>query len=141
MSGQLSAEETRALLGSVNQAYNTQINDLLLSALVQTLAEWTGNPTVIIDLQGHGREELFADVDLSQTVGWFTTVFPVLLQMPALGRPAEVFKSIKEQLRGIPNRGIGYGSLQATCVKTLLLERNSRQFPRPKLVLTSLRTI
>ncbi|BAZ33597.1 amino acid adenylation domain-containing protein (plasmid) [Cylindrospermum sp. NIES-4074] len=111
----LSAEETKALLLSVNEAYNTQINDILLSALVQILAEWTGNSTVLINLEGHGREELFSDVDLSRTVGWFTSTFPVLLQLPKLDKPEKVIKSIKEQLRAIPNRGIGYGILRYLC--------------------------
>ena len=118
VSGEFSVEETTALLGSVNQAYNTQINDILLSGLVLSLAQWTGNSTVLIDLEGHGREELFSDVDLSRTVGWFTSVFPVLLQLPSLNQPAEVIKSIKEQLRGIPNRGIGYGLLRYLCQDT-----------------------
>ena len=118
VSRELSVEETTALLGSVNQAYNTQINDILLSGLVLSLAQWTGNSTVLIDLEGHGREELFSDVDLSRTVGWFTSVFPVLLQLPSLNQPAEVIKSIKEQLRGIPNRGIGYGLLRYLCQDT-----------------------
>jgi len=73
VSVKLTVEETQTLLGSVNEAYNTQINDILLSALVQVLAQWTGNATVVINLEGHGREELFSDVDLSQTVGWFTS--------------------------------------------------------------------
>jgi non-ribosomal peptide synthase protein (TIGR01720 family) len=112
VSVKLTVEETQTLLGSVNEAYNTQINDILLSALVQVLAQWTGNATVVINLEGHGREELFSDVDLSQTVGWFTSLFPVLLQLPKLDSPEKVIKSIKEQLRAIPNRGIGYGILR-----------------------------
>ncbi|KAB8314800.1 amino acid adenylation domain-containing protein [Tolypothrix campylonemoides VB511288] len=115
VSVKLNVEETRALLLSVNEAYNTQINDILLSALVVSLAQWTGNPTVVIDLEGHGREEIFSDVDLSRTVGWFTSLFPVLLQLPPLNQPASVIKSIKEQLRAIPNRGIGYGILHYLC--------------------------
>ncbi|MEH2238172.1 condensation domain-containing protein, partial [Nostoc sp.] len=115
ISMKLSAKETQALLLSVNEAYNTQINDILLSALVQVLAGWTGNSTVLIDLEGHGREELFCDVDLSRTVGWFTSLFPVLLQLPKLDQLASVLKSIKEQLRAIPNHGIGYGILRYLC--------------------------
>ena len=114
----LTVAETHRLLTSVNEAYNTQINDILLSALVQVLIEWTGNSTVIIDLEGHGREELFADVDLSRTVGWFTSLFPVLLQVPTSKQPGVVVKSIKEQLRAIPHRGIGYGILRYLCADT-----------------------
>lgn len=111
----LSGAETQALLGSVNEAYNIQINDVLLSALALCLTEWTGNCAVVIDLEGHGREELFEDVDLSRTVGSFTSLFPVLLQLPAARETATVLKSIKEQLRAIPNRGIGYGVLRYLC--------------------------
>ena len=114
----LSVEETRLLLGSVNEAYNTQINDILLSTLVIALAQWMGNSTFSIDLEGHGREELFESVDLSRTVGWFTSLFPVLLQLPTDDQPGSVIKSIKEQLRAIPNRGIGYGILRYLCEDT-----------------------
>ena len=105
----LSAEQTRALLQDVPKAYNTQINDVLLTGLVQTFTRWTGSYSLLIDLEGHGREDLFEDVDLSRTVGWFTSIFPVLLQLEDSNDPGEVLKSVKEQLRRIPNRGIGYG--------------------------------
>ncbi|WP_229547355.1 non-ribosomal peptide synthetase [Nostoc sp. CHAB 5836] len=108
----LSQEQTRALLQKVPSAYNTQINDVLLTALVQTLAEWTGKSTVLLDLEGHGREDLFVDVDISRTVGWFTSIFPVVLQLPNQNHLGEALKSIKEQLRAIPQRGIGYGILR-----------------------------
>ncbi|MBW4428168.1 MAG: amino acid adenylation domain-containing protein [Nostoc desertorum CM1-VF14] len=108
----LSVEDTQALLQKVPAAYQTQINDVLLTALVQTFAEWVGEPTLLLDLEGHGREEVFDDVDLSRTVGWFTTIFPVLLNLPATSDLATTVKTIKEQLREIPNRGIGYGVLR-----------------------------
>ncbi|QLE48446.1 amino acid adenylation domain-containing protein [Nostoc sp. C057] len=105
----LSVEQTRALLHDVPGAYNTQINDVLLTALVQTFTRWTSSYSLLIDLEGHGREDLFEDVDLSRTVGWFTSIFPVLLKLEDRNDPGEVLKSVKEQLRRIPNRGIGYG--------------------------------
>jgi amino acid adenylation domain-containing protein/non-ribosomal peptide synthase protein (TIGR01720 family) len=108
----LSEEQTRALLQDVPSAYKTQINDVLLTALVQSFAQWTGEGSLVIDLEGHGREDLFEDVDLSRTVGWFTTLFPVRLQLEEVDCPGEALKSVKEQLRRIPNRGIGYGVLR-----------------------------
>ena len=108
----LSQEQTCALLQQVPSAYNTQINEVLLTALVQTLAEWTGNSTVLIDLEGHGREDIFADVDVSRTVGWFTSIFPVILQLQNQNHLGEALKSIKEQLRAIPQQGISYGILR-----------------------------
>jgi amino acid adenylation domain-containing protein/non-ribosomal peptide synthase protein (TIGR01720 family) len=114
----LSVEETTALLQEVPESYRTQINDVLLSALVQAFSEWTGERRLLIHLEGHGREDIFDDVDLSRTVGWFTTIYPVLLEIPRklrtgqMSDPGEVLKSIKEQLRCVPNRGIGYGLLR-----------------------------
>jgi non-ribosomal peptide synthase protein (TIGR01720 family) len=108
----LSNTETQALLHDVPRVYQTHINDLLLTALAQTLAHWTGVSTLVVDLEGHGREEIVEGVDLSRTVGWFTTIFPVLLQLEPAATPAEALKSVKEQLRCIPQRGIGYGVLR-----------------------------
>lgn len=104
--------ETRSLLQLVPQAYNTQINDVLLSALGLALTRWLGQPGARISLEGHGREELFAGVDLSRTIGWFTALFPLRLDLPQAGGLREVLKSVKEQLRRVPNRGIGYGLLR-----------------------------
>ncbi|MEG4235326.1 amino acid adenylation domain-containing protein [Microcoleus sp. Pol11C3] len=108
----LSAEQTTALLKEVPSAYNTQINDVLLTALAQSFALWTGQTSLLIDLEGHGREELFSDLDLARTVGWFTSVFPVLLKLEQAEVTAKSLKSIKEQLRHIPQRGIGYGIIR-----------------------------
>ena len=108
----LNAAETRALLSEVPRVFHTEINDLLLTALAQSFAGWTGRRTLLVDLEGHGREELFADLDLSRTVGWFTTIFPVLLDLRGAASPIEELKRVKEQLRGIPRRGIGYGLLR-----------------------------
>jgi amino acid adenylation domain-containing protein/non-ribosomal peptide synthase protein (TIGR01720 family) len=108
----LTVEETKALLQEVPKAYKTQINDVLLTALVQAFTQWIGGHSLLVDLEGHGREEIFNDVDLSRTVGWFTTIFPVLLELGEAAHPGEALKAVKEQLRGIPNRGIGYGVLR-----------------------------
>ena len=108
----LSPGETRALLQDVPGAYRTQINDVLLAALGRVLARWTGGERVLIDLEGHGREQdLLAGSDLSRTVGWFTAIFPVAISMPPGGWDAAL-KSVKEQLRAVPHRGPGYGALR-----------------------------
>lgn len=107
----LSLEETQALLQQVPTAYQTQVNDVLLTALVQTFAEWTEQRSLLLTLEGHGREEIFEDVNLSRTVGWFTSHFPVLLTLGDAFTPEDALKTIKEQIRRIPNRGIGYGIL------------------------------
>jgi amino acid adenylation domain-containing protein/non-ribosomal peptide synthase protein (TIGR01720 family) len=108
----LTPAETQALLKQVPQVYNTQVNDLLLTALAQVLSKWLGSDTVSLDLEGHGREELFVDVDISRTVGWFTTVFPVVLELSGASNIGDAIKTVKEQLRQIPQKGIGYGLLR-----------------------------
>ena len=108
----LSAAQTQALLQEVPCAYRTQINDALLTALALSLTHWAGRKSWVIGLEGHGREELFAGVDLSRTVGWFTSLFPVRLQVEKGADPGAVLKGIKEQLRAVPDRGLGYGVLR-----------------------------
>lgn len=108
----LTAQETQALLQEAPQAYQTQVNDLLLTALAQTLSSWSGAQALWLDLEGHGREPIFDDLDLTRTVGWFTTLFPVRLDLPHTSGPGEVIKAIKEQLRGVPQKGLGYGVLR-----------------------------
>ncbi|HWO61879.1 MAG TPA: amino acid adenylation domain-containing protein, partial [Umezawaea sp.] len=110
VTAELDADLTRALLQDVPGAYRTRINDVLLAALGRVLAGWTGRDRVLIDLEGHGRDGDFLDgVDLSRTVGWFTSVFPVALDVPA-GDWGEVLKATKERLRAVPRRGIGHGA-------------------------------
>lgn len=107
----LDAEQTRALLEEVPKAYHTQINDILLTALLQSFKQWK-IPTLLIDLEAHGREDVFSDVDLSSTVGWFTTLFPVVLKLDDNRNLGVIIKSVKEQLRQIPARGFAYSLLR-----------------------------
>jgi amino acid adenylation domain-containing protein/non-ribosomal peptide synthase protein (TIGR01720 family) len=108
----LGLEDTRALLQDVPAVFLTRIDDVLLTALLQTHTRWTGTSSLLLELEGHGRGEVSADVDLSRTVGCFTTIFPVLLELKGNATPVEALKSVKEQLRQIPHRGIGYGLLR-----------------------------
>ncbi len=105
-------EETSILLREVAKDYRAQVNEVLLAALAQVITRWAGGEQTLIDLEGHGREELFDDVDLSRTVGWFTTIFPALLPQVEGTDPRRALNIVKECLRGIPNRGIGYGLLR-----------------------------
>jgi amino acid adenylation domain-containing protein/non-ribosomal peptide synthase protein (TIGR01720 family) len=104
--------DTRALLQEVPGVYRTQINDVLLAALGRVLSQWTGCDRVLVDLEGHGREEILDGVDLSRTVGWFTTMFPVALELSPAKDWGTTLKSVKEQLRAVPRRGLGYGALR-----------------------------
>nr|WP_041842091.1 non-ribosomal peptide synthetase [Actinoplanes friuliensis] len=108
----LGRDDTTALLHRVPPAYRTQVNDVLLGALGRVLADWTGHDRVAITCEGHGREELLDGVDLSRTVGWFTTQFPVTLQLPAAGDWGRTLLAVKEQLRAVPHRGLSYEALR-----------------------------
>ncbi|MDW8319409.1 MAG: condensation domain-containing protein, partial [Anaerolineae bacterium] len=110
----LTVEETDALLHRAPAVYRTEINDLLLTALAQAIAGWTGEPTLWVHLEGHGREmpDEDAPADVSRTVGWFTSLYPVRLDLPDQGGPGEAIKAVKEQLRRVPQRGLSYGLLR-----------------------------
>ncbi len=112
----LCTERTEALLRRAGRAYRTEINELLLTALALTLRDWTGGPAVGVCLEGHGREQsLLGDLDVSRTVGWFTTLFPVRLDPgPAEGTDgiAHAIHAIKAQLRAVPHKGMIYGMLR-----------------------------
>src|SRR5690606_37928981 len=89
----------------------TQINDLLLAALGRAVWRSFGMDDVVIELEGHGREDMFPGVEISRTVGWFTTTFPV--RLPGGSRDdAALIKGVKEELRAIPARGLGFGVLR-----------------------------
>ncbi len=102
---------TQALMKDVPKAYNTQINDVLLTALMRAFSHWTGKRNLLIAMEGHGREDLFTDVDVSRTVGWFTSMYPVILNLGKAVTIGDQLVAIKEQLRAIPGNGISYGLL------------------------------
>ncbi|KJD42222.1 condensation domain-containing protein, partial [Paenibacillus terrae] len=102
-------EETDQLLKQAHRAYNTEVNDLLLTALGMTLSTWTGSEQVAILLEGHGREDIMKDTDITRTVGWFTSQYPILLRINGEDHISRNIKRMKEMLRGIPHKGIGYG--------------------------------
>jgi amino acid adenylation domain-containing protein/non-ribosomal peptide synthase protein (TIGR01720 family) len=110
----LDAAATRALLREVPGAYRTEIGDVLLAALALVLTRWSGGP-VLVDLEGHGREEIFAGLDVTRTVGWFTSLYPVLLDLPMDAGLRQTLIAVKEQLRRVPHRGVGYGALRYLC--------------------------
>ena len=114
----LDPEETTALLREVPKAARADVQEVLLAGLAQAVYVWAGLTRLLVDVEGHGREALFEDVDLSRTVGWFTNIYPVLLDVtgPQRGdvppKAGELLKATKERLRAVPRRGVGYGLLR-----------------------------
>ncbi|AOM39409.1 non-ribosomal peptide synthetase [Xenorhabdus hominickii] len=104
---------TTALVQHTGRAYRTHVGDLLLAALVTTLQRWSGSELLHVDMEGHGRESLHETVDVSRTVGWFTTIYPLLLNLPASCPPDQLIQRVKEAVRQVPYSGTGYGALCA----------------------------
>lgn len=118
----LGNEYTEKLLKDVNKAYNTEINDILLAALGMTIKEWTGENRARIRLESHGREEIIKGIDITRTVGWFTSQYPVILNINDFDNISYILRSIKEELRHIPDKGICYGILAYLTPKENLKE-------------------
>ncbi|MEV5606564.1 non-ribosomal peptide synthase/polyketide synthase, partial [Streptomyces sp. NPDC052299] len=110
----LPADVTDALLTRVPAVYRAGVNDVLLTAFAAAVADWrgSGSRSVLVDLEGHGREDVVRGVDTSRTVGWFTSMFPVRLDAGERGDWGGALKAVKEQLRALPDNGIGYGLLR-----------------------------
>ena len=106
----LSAEETRALMERVTNAYRAEPSEALLTALAQSLAKWTGGQTLLVDVINDGRQA-FEGLDFSRTVGRFDVTWPLLLEARDASQPAELLKTVKERVRRVPRKGIGYGLL------------------------------
>jgi non-ribosomal peptide synthase protein (TIGR01720 family) len=129
----LSHQDTQALLTEVPHVYGTEINDALLAALGQVLTRWTGDEAVFLDLEGHGRETIAPDVDVSRTVGWFTSVYPFRLSLNDPDDIGASLKEVKEQLRQIPERGIGYGLLRYL-TKDADVSQQMARVPQPQII-------
>ncbi|HVI46388.1 MAG TPA: amino acid adenylation domain-containing protein [Chitinophaga sp.] len=116
----LDASYTSKLLQDVSQAYRTDVKDVLLAAFALTMTEWMDTSRVSVGFEKHGREDIAADVDISHTTGWFTTISPVLLDTSAGRAAAAILQSVKEQLQAVPDKGIGFGVLKYLCRETAL---------------------
>ena len=119
----LPADVTEPLLTTVPARYRASVNDVLLTGLTLAVTRWRhrrgkgADGGVLLDLEGHGREEIVAGADLSRTVGWFTSLYPVRLAAGALDwdealAGGQAIKLVKEQLRTLPDHGVGHGLLR-----------------------------
>jgi non-ribosomal peptide synthase protein (TIGR01720 family) len=129
----LTEEETRQLFRTVLAAYRAQINDVLLAALAESFSKQLSIQVLQIDLEGHGREELFKNVDVSRTLGWFTSVFPVQFDTTQARGITQVLQAVKDDLRAVPNRGIGFGILRYLNPDKEVVD-SLRRLPRSELV-------
>jgi non-ribosomal peptide synthase protein (TIGR01720 family) len=128
-------EKTRILTTDLPRIWHVPVHDALIAALAQALSAWTGNSLQLMDIEGHGREELDGEVNLSRTVGWFTAICPVLIDIGAPCKPIDRLVRIHEQLSGLPElprRKLAFGLLR------YLAEADCRQvmaaLPRPEVI-------
>ncbi|QAT84764.1 non-ribosomal peptide synthase [Corallococcus coralloides] len=128
----LEAEETRVLLQEALATFRARVDDVLLTALVLAFARWTGQPRLRVDREGHGREELFDDVDLSRTVGWFTAMSPVSLEAAPAESPLLTLRRVGKALRAVPGKGLGHGLL--TYLRADAASRRLQSQPRAQVL-------
>jgi non-ribosomal peptide synthase protein (TIGR01720 family) len=116
-------DHSAALLDEATRAYNTGVDGVLLTALARTLMDWTDSDHLRLDVEGQAREGVVEGVDLSRTVGWFGSLFPVTLRLDGDAEPGPALKSVKEQLRAVPRRGMAYGLLRYLRPESALCEQ------------------
>jgi len=122
---------TQSLLGESQAAYRTRPQDLMLAALADVVTDFSGDDAVRINLEGHGRETPADDMDLSRTVGWFTSLYPVTLRRAHSNAPRAWIQETKELLRGIPAGGLSYGVLRWLASEESVRQRLA-DLPRPE---------
>ena len=113
----LTESATVQLLYSAGRRYNTEINELLITVLARAIHKLTGQSSVSVNMEGHGREPLDGYQAVDRTIGWFTSIYPIVVN--SVGESIhEDICHIKELFRKIPNRGVGYSILKAFCSGT-----------------------
>jgi non-ribosomal peptide synthase protein (TIGR01720 family) len=125
----LNARETQALLQTVPAPLGTPINTVLLTALALVYARWTGERRLLVEVDAHGREDLFPDVEVSRTIGWFTSLYPVLLDVRTARDDAEALAVVQAQLAHTPRRGFGYNVLRYLSADSRLATELNRLAP------------
>jgi len=109
---ELDEATTSAFLGEAHKAFNTKPNDLLLAAIGLACNKVFGVDNLLVNLEGHGREGIIENVDINRTIGWFTSIFPVVLSELNHDNLSMSIKNVKENLNTIPHKGVGFGILK-----------------------------
>ncbi|MGW4905293.1 condensation domain-containing protein [Streptomyces sp. NPDC004270] len=129
--GLLSAEDTTALLARTDGPGGIRPQDVVLAAVVHAVTRWTGRRHIRVDLEGHGREQLFDGVAPTRTVGWFTTMYPAVFDVaPGLG-PAALLRTVRDAVQDTPDGGIGYGLLRYLATDPAVRARMAAVPPSP----------
>ncbi|WP_018014728.1 non-ribosomal peptide synthetase [Teredinibacter turnerae] len=121
----ISESVSQALASSCHHAYQTSDDHLFLSAISEALNEWSGNRRFRIEFESHGRTPLLDHLDVSETLGWFTSTYPLVIELPELNNDDTLLVAVKEQFNAVPNLGIGYGFLAASPAKPAPIAYNN----------------
>jgi amino acid adenylation domain-containing protein/non-ribosomal peptide synthase protein (TIGR01720 family) len=108
----LEPDQTRALIQDTLRKYGMRMHEAVLAAVAAAWADWTAQAALLVDVESHGREAIADDVDLSDTVGWFTSMYPVAFDLTRTKTVGDQLKRVKEQLRRVPQGGLSYGLLR-----------------------------
>jgi amino acid adenylation domain-containing protein/non-ribosomal peptide synthase protein (TIGR01720 family) len=127
----LDEDETTALLTHAPERLSAQPNELLLASLCRAVGAWTGG-SVLLDVEGHGREPVIEGIDLSRSVGWFTAIFPLLLESPRGASGMEVLDGVRRRFRAVPQGGLGFGLLRYLSPDAGV-RRRLEDLPRPEI--------
>jgi amino acid adenylation domain-containing protein/non-ribosomal peptide synthase protein (TIGR01720 family) len=119
-------EDARDLLGDGLAAHRLQVDEVLLAALAQSVERWTGHGSVLVDIEQPGRDISPSGLDITRTIGWFTTRYPVLLELPREGAEDALLMTVKEQVRSVPAGGANYGLLRYLTADARLAEEMRR---------------
>ncbi len=136
----LEPQATHDLLHKVNLSSRISVDEMLLAALMQTLCNWSGSSVLRVDKEGHGREGVIKEVSLYHTLGWFTSLYPLSLVLPDEHGPGQIIRSVKEQIRAIPNRGFGYSPLRYLS-KNRTIRDAMKQVPDAEVIFNYLGTL
>lgn len=107
----LGVEETRAITHELIRLHDCDTREAIIAGLGRAIYAWTREDALLIELEGHGRENLLGGLDMSRTIGRCSTLWPALLTL-GQNAPSQSLRATKDSIRGCPNRGIGYGMLR-----------------------------
>jgi amino acid adenylation domain-containing protein/non-ribosomal peptide synthase protein (TIGR01720 family) len=107
----LEADETRAITHEITRVHDCEVREAIMAALGRAVCGWTGKDSLLVEVEGHGRENLLEGVDVSRTIGRCSTLWPAYLKL-GQDQPAELVAAVRDGMRGCPNGGIGYGMLR-----------------------------
>ncbi|WP_341479330.1 amino acid adenylation domain-containing protein, partial [Clostridium gasigenes] len=126
----ISDSKTKDLLRSINKAYDTRINEILLTVLGISVASWTGEEKVLVDIEAHGREDIDKNIDITRTLGWFTSIYPMVLDIDSENCIGKIIQNVRNTCREVPKNGLGYGVIKYISDKK---ENSNFKYLQPKI--------